>query len=432
MTVEHIGWDTDKAPTGRTHKGNPVKGISIQKGLNKWSKQKGLFIPCNMGLIEQPIGDRNLYRVKDGRYGKLSFANLSNLNKHEVTLQYESGTGIRLRYEGANCSLESISDNKPKFKAQQGVTIEHIPTYKGVKITMLLDDPLNAPDSFKFSIEELGAGFTSCKEFNGGLLFDGPEPIIIHAPYAEDANGEIGKVVLEKGPIEGGHQTFIKRIVDISWLRQAVVPVRVDPFITIEDGVDGGIIYETHIRQDNPNTNFGSFTATTVHEFTPAAPVHMLLYASLASVGDVNWLSGKFIMTYQSSAGSLPYNAKVFRLKKAWTEGTVTWNTADAAWETPGALGTTDKATLEESTSSLDASATDDFVISPDTLNNYWNNDIDNKGAIAIAQATGSFVVYWTSEHTSNHPIFYGEFAEAGIVRGLGRGLNKGLGKGLG
>jgi hypothetical protein len=433
--IFHKDLDINEIITGRTHKDiktgveSPIIRAILQNGLNKRDKNSGLFVPCDMGLTER-IGDRNPWRVNEGRYGNLSFVNPSSLNKHEVTLQYESGTGIRLRYEGANCSFESITDNKPKFKAQKGVTIEHTPTYKGVAVVMVLDDPLNAPDSFKFSIEELGGGYTY-KEVNGGILLDGPEPIMIHAPWAEDANGERGEVVLDLGSVEGGRQTIIKRIVDISWLRQAAAPVKVDPYFTI-DGVSGTFI-ETLLSNFalNLDKNYGATPIMWTHRFVAGANESDILsntdLTAYSGLG-ITILSGHLGATSSGRSGN-GYNHKIHRILAGdWVDGTKDGTTAGidepcfnwrkfntVPWDSEGCrTAGVDYQTIPESTTFVGSSGTHTFDLTPATLQDMIENPSTNYGFLwrtddAVA---GEYEQFYSSEGAGDPPFLKFEYTE--------------------
>ena len=394
----HKDWDiNENRNTGRSKNDKPVIEAFLQNGLNKKDKNSGLFIPCNMDLTEK-IGDRNPWHVNDGRYGNLSFVNLSALNKHEVTIQYESGTGIRLRYEGANCSFESLADNKPKFKAQDGVTLEHTPTYKGVSIAIVLDDPLNAPDSFKFSIDEISTEYT-LKEVNGGILLDGPEPIMIHAPWVGDGNGEMGQAVLEIGPVEGGRKTIIKRIVDIVWLRQAVAPVKLDPFVTIEDGVAGGIIEDANLGSFAPDQNQGLRDFIGVHRFavgnqlTFAAKVVLTAYPGVTAISG-NWELDFFRVdnacTLDTYKILLDWNEGTGNPSTAANPGEVTWNSnlhGTSTWNAGGCQGNgTDHEAIEESNYSLSATGSGQILpLTVPTIQDWIDSFSTNYGTITMS-----------------------------------------------
>ena len=423
--VIHKALDINEIVTGRFHKDLktgrelPVIGAIVQNGLNKRDKKSGLFISCDMGITER-TADRNPYSVNQGRFGNLSFVNPSALNKHEVTLQYESGTGIRLRYEGANCSFESIADNKPKFKAQPGVTIEHTPTYKGVSIVMVLDDPLNAPDSFKFSIEELGAGFTSITKVNGGILLDGPEPVIIQAPWAEDESGERGEVVFDIGPVEDSRRTIYKRIVDVAWLRQATGKVKVDPYVIIQDGVDGGIIKDAPMNWgaggSAVNINYGSFDRLFISNYYAIGNESQstAVFVNLTSLSGVSPLNGKFIIT-PVQGGLAGYDATAYKLLVPFVEAEATWNIRKTGtnWATSGAQGAADRSSVSESTYTLDTlNVAVDVDLTVGTLIEWTGGT--NYGVL-LCNSTGASNQYrhcGSAEHATYPIQFYMEYTE--------------------
>ena len=429
------GWDiSENRNTGRFKDGKPIIGMLAQNGLND-IKPDGSFVPCDLG-IEEYQGNVTTHKVKRGRYGRLGFTDSASTNKHLCKLLEKDNTGLSFQYMGGNSDLPDVSNGKPSFVSDNGVIIEHTPTYKGVRIELVINDPLTAPIEHPFSIKKYKQDYLFA-EVNGGIVATGDngKKITIHVPYAVDANGDEGPVVMMLTGEVGKYMTF-KKVVDETWLRQAAAPVKIDPDVTIEDGVDGGVIYDSFLNSAAPDANYGNNINIGLHENTPGTPQPGVIYVSLTDYGSVSWLNGKFILTPSGSGGgTLPYNVKVWRLKKPWTESTVTYNDADVAWQTPGAKGALDRAAVEESTVSVDFQVTD-FPILVGTLNDYWGGDVDNNGILIEAIETGGFVHMASSEHGSvQNPQFYGEYTEAGapalLRRGLGRGLNRGLGRGL-
>jgi hypothetical protein len=92
----------------------------------------GSFAPCDMGVEEAAIGVTT-HKVKRGRYGELRFADNASANKHLCKIKYKNGNGRSIKYIDADSDLPDVANGKPKFVASNGISIEHTPTYKGVK-----------------------------------------------------------------------------------------------------------------------------------------------------------------------------------------------------------------------------------------------------------------------------------------------------------
>ena len=409
--IHKRGWDSKTFDTGKKEKGKSVLGAKLQNGLHD-IEPDGSFVDCDM-TIETIVNGVTTHQVKRGRYGELRFGDNSSENKHLCKIKYKNGNGISLKYLGAD-SGSPIINGDVKFAAADGIRLRHLPTYKGVKIELITDDPLTAPLEYAFSVKAYGQNYTY-EIIDGSIIATGEDGkiITILAPYAVDANDDTCQVHYDLFGILDEYQLF-KKVVDETWLRQAAAPVRIDPNITIEDGVDGGVIYDSFLDKVAPTVNYGNRVNIGLHELIPGQPQPGIIYVSLADYGSVTWLNGKFTLSPVSSGGTLPYSVKVWRLKKSWTESTVTYNDADIAWQTPGAKGALDRASVEEATVSIDNAVTD-FPILAATLNDYWGGDVANNGVLLEASQTGGNVHMHSSEGTGTQPVFYGEYTESGV-----------------
>ncbi len=221
--TKHKDWDINEEATGRVKNGKPITGVTFQNGLND-IEPDGSFVPCDMGLATV-IEGVTTHRVQRGRYGELRFADTGEANKHLCKIKYKDNKGISFKYLGGNSDLPDVSGGKPKFTSDNGVEIEHIPTYKGVVINIIINDPLTAPFEHTFSVKTYGQDYTYIQQ-EGAIVAMGNDlkAITMRANPATDANGDESPVTLVLAEVVGGLQTF-KKVVDETWLRAAAAPV---------------------------------------------------------------------------------------------------------------------------------------------------------------------------------------------------------------
>ena len=421
----HKDWDINEYATGRvyidpdTKKELPIIGATFQNGLND-IESDGSFVPCDMGLNAVADGVTT-HRVKRGRYGELRFADTASANKHLCKIKYKNGKGLSFKYLGGDSGLPDVANGRPSFASSNGVTVEHTPTYKGVRIELVINDPLTAPTEHSFSMKTYEQNYTYLEQ-DGGIVATGEDgkKITIHAPYAEDASGtigSIGEVIMTLTGVVNGFMTF-KKVVDETWLRQAAAPVRIDPDITIQDGVNG-IIEDTWMQWNSPNANNGSHPQLPMTNFWAANQgLWSLIKVDLSSYSATTPVSGKFLLD-ASLSNVASQAAKCTKILKDWKETTATWNSYDTAltWETSGAQGVTDRAASPESTFTMLNSGVTDAPITLTTLTEWLTT---NYGAILDGNGhpAAQYVYGGSSEHGSAPIKFYYEYTEAaeGIV----------------
>lgn len=223
--MRHKDWDINEQQTGRFQGGKPIVGATFQNGLND-IEPDGSFVPCNMS-IDSIVDGVTTHRVNRGRYGELRFADTGESNKHLCKIKYKDNKGISFKYLGGDSDLPDISNGKPKFTSSNGVEIEHIPTYKGVAINIIISDPLTAPFEHTFSIKTYGQDYAYTEQ-NGAIVATGDDAktITMRANLATDANGDESPVSLVLTGEVSGFQTF-KKVVDEAWLRAAAAPVTI-------------------------------------------------------------------------------------------------------------------------------------------------------------------------------------------------------------
>lgn len=221
----HKDWDIDEEATGRFQEGKAIIGATFQNGLND-IEPDGSFVPCDMS-IDALVDGVTTHKVNRGRYGELRFADTGESNKHLCKIKYKDSKGISFKYLGGDSALPDVGNGKPKFVSDNGVEIEHIPTYKGVAINIIISDPLTAPFEHSFSVKTYGQTYTYA-EVNGAIVATGDDAktITMRASPATDANDDESPVTLVLTEVVGGLQTF-KKVVDEAWLRAAAAPVTI-------------------------------------------------------------------------------------------------------------------------------------------------------------------------------------------------------------
>ncbi len=397
-------WDISKEITGRYNgEGLPIIGATLQKGLND-IEPNGSFVACDLRISEVLQGVTHL-KMNRGRMGELRFGDNGSSNKFLVKIKDKRLKGLSFQYLDADGGVMEANGGRPRSIFNNGIVIESTPLYNGVRMDIIANNPLNAPTEYTFSSKTYGQDYTVIEE-NDGLTFRGDnlEPIYIKAPFAEDANGDTGSVSIHYLGMENNLHIF-KKVVDEAWLRQAVAPVRIDPDITIEDGVDGGVIEDNMMNTTQPTTNFGTFTLGFV-----STDRSELLYADLSAFPDVTPLSGKFLCTTTLLSSALSF--KAYKLLKRFVEleSTPTIYKTGSNWETLMAKGATDRAATEEGTfSASGVGFVTDVDITIPTLTEWLT---DNKGLL-LEYVSGPTWGFGSAEHATTPIQFYFEYTEA-------------------
>lgn len=420
MTINHKDWDIDEHVTGRFKDGKPIIGALFQNGLND-IEPDGSFVTCDMG-VKAVINGVTTLEGNRGRWGELRFTDTGSTNKHLCKIKYKDGKGISFKYLGGESSLPDISNGKPSFVSSNGIIIEHTPTYNGVRIELVINDPLTAPTEHSFSIKKYGQDYTFIEQ-DGGIVARGEDlmPITIHAPYAMDANGEEGPVSMVLTDVVGAYQTF-KKIVDETWLRQAAAPVRLDPVVTIKDGVDGGVVETNLLPSATPNNNMGAWPTFYCHKRISTSHVIALGKVLLTDYSGVTVIDTYWLLDITTKVG-VNYATRVYPVKKDWIEGTKnntladpgepTWlsqkHNLDPAWASPGCQGSgTDHEVAYESEFTITGTGSDFQVdLTNATVQGYIDSPSTNNGFVFIAQGLNNGA-YWLGDQ----PAFYMEYTE--------------------
>jgi hypothetical protein len=407
--MKHKDWDINEEPKGFTDKGKPIIGATFQNGLND-IEPDGSFVPCDEGVSEVTQGVTHL-KMNRGRMGELRFGDSNHPNSFLVKIKNKGLKGVSFKYIGAEGSSMTANNGKPLCNFDNGISIESTPYYKGVKMDIIVNDPLTAPLEYPFSVKTYGQDYTFIEE-NGGatLIGEDQDPIFIKPPYAIDANGDIGPVTIHYTGMDGTLITF-KKVVDETWLRQAAAPVKIDPDVTIEDGVDGGVIKDTFGLATSPTSNFGAFTFLYILGTVRSS----FIYVDIGTLGDITPVSGKFLCTAGGGSGGARTD-KAYKLLVAFEELEATWNdrTTGVPWAVAGAKGVADRAATEESSFSpnITAGQVTEIPITVDTLTEWLTT---NYGVVAeyFSGDTGSWF-FGSSENTTDPIQFYMEYTEGG------------------
>lgn len=443
--IYHKDWDINEHATGRFKDSKPIKGVTFQNGLND-KNPDGSFSPCDMGITEEANGVTYL-KAKRGRWGQVRFGDSSHPNSFLVKIKDKGLKGLSFKYTGGNGASMTANNGKPLCTFDNGISIESTPKYNGVKIDIIVDDPVNAPTIYPFSVKTYRQNYTFTEYPDGCILAMGDDDKAIHfqPPYAIDVNGDIGAVHYNIIGTVGGYWLF-EKIVDEAWLRQAAAPVRIDPDVTIEDGVDGGVI-EDSIANGGNNGNWG---AATFLQVNTGQTTGLLIRVNLSSYSGITVINAKYTVNVTARVGSF-FTNYVYPILRQWNEGNKTGGAAstgevtglsarhnEEAWTTANCAG---------SGTDHDSTAIASFV--RPASNGNFDIDLDVSGPQAkidnpsinygdvVRDIDGSSGDYWRCDSSEGtiQPTFYMEYTEVnGAIlsrRGLGRGLMRGLGRGF-
>jgi hypothetical protein len=317
--IKHKDWDINEESKGFDGEGKPIIGVTFQNGLND-IEPDGSFVPCDINIEEAVIGVTT-HKVKRGRYGELRFSDAASPNKHLCKIKDKNSNGRSIKYIDADSDLPDVANGKPKFVASNGISIEHTPMYNGVKIELVVDDTLTAPIEYTFSVKDYGQAYTD-ELIDGAIVSTGEDgkKVTFHAPYAEDANGDIGQVYyILLGKVDG--YSRFKKVVDEAWLRSATAPVRIDPNVTIEDGVGGGVIVESMMNAGVVNANYGARVNMNCTDYTPTR-VNWAIRTVLTGHGIGTVTLAEYRLNCDQITGGGGFNCNLWPILRQWNEGT--------------------------------------------------------------------------------------------------------------
>lgn len=442
--IIHADWDINKHPTGRFHtdletgRKSPIIGVTFQNGLND-IEPDGSFVPCDMGLDDVADGVTT-HMVRRGRYRELRFTDIASTNKHLCKYKDKDGNGQSIKCIDDDCNLPDVSNGKPKFTSSNGITIEHTPTYNGVKIEIVISDPAMAPLEYTFSIKDYGQAY-EFTESNGALIATGVngKKIIYQAPYIVDANEEVGMAHYVLMGRSGGYYQFKKVVDDEAWFRNAVAPVRFDPNIIVDD--DSGTFEDTQTYSGAPDNNYGIWAQGALYSQSGNRQ-SCFIKVDLTSLSGFTVTDAYFGFDVFGSAHPEVGNAHVILVP--WGEGNkngtaasvgeLTYNSSahPTAWNTANCKGDgVDRLAAIDGTYTFIANNSDThFPVSNAAVQGMIDTPATNYGWVFETLALFGGSVIWRSSETviGNKPYLYVEFTEGGIApvhRGMAGGFNQ-------
>ena len=422
--------NADVFDTGQRINGRIKKVASFQNGLNSIDIATGIIMPTDTTVIDETNGT-STKAITRGRGLFYLGDNSANSKKHLSEVRYPSGKGIGYKLNMNGKDIKSSAGDQVIF-GDIGDTfeIESTITYKGIKNLILINDPVNAPDEYIFTLKEKGGANYTYEELNGGIIcrdMDGDEHIYFKSPWVKDSSGDYGPAYLELGPTIGGLQSIVKRI-DTTWLRQASGIVTFDPTVTIQDE-DGGRISDSYLDDANVNDNYGGSTIMSLLNLS-AVEWRSLCKVDLTEFSDLEIIDSNFQMETAYSTSN--YGSSTYwKILKDWGEGSssgasesgaVCWNYAKYntnAWTTAGCNNTTSDRSPQLGTVGLNVSANTWLTldISIATTQDWIDNPSGNHGIIILPlpQASSGQQGFFTSESSAGHgPKFYMEYTTNG------------------
>lgn len=409
------GWDISEHATGRFKDGKPIIGATFQNGLND-KNADGTYSPCDIRISKVTQGVTHL-RMNRGRMGELRFGDSSHPNSFLVKIKNKALKGVSFKYTGAGGSSMTANNGKPLCHFDNGISIESTPYYKGVKMDIIVNDPLTAPIEYPFSVKDYGQKYTFIEDENGGATLRGEDqdPIFIKPPYAVDANGDIGLVTVHYTGIVNNLITF-KKVVDEEWLRHAAAPVRIDPDVTIDD--DSGTFEDTYLNKQSPTTNNGSAGFFTLRRISFTNQRNILLGVDLSAYSDVTVTAARFGLNIYTGAFPVT-NINWYETNPSWVELQATWNKYNTGnnWDTAGCLGSgTDHAITAENDGSpktvSEIASDEHFDMTNETVQGRLGSFLRIVIYQTTQQSTSFFHVRSSEAVLGNKPYFYMEFTE--------------------
>ena len=444
-------WDiNENRNTGRFNEGKPIIEAIFKNGLNDIDPD-GSFVPCDEGISEVTKGVTHL-EMNRGRMGELRFGDSGHPNSFLVKIKNKALKGASFKYTGADGASMTANNGRPLCHFDNGISIESTPYYKGVKMDIIINDPLTAPLEYPFSVKTYGQDYDFIEE-NGGATLRGEDqaPIFIKPPYAVDANGDIGPVTIHYTGIENNLITF-KKVVDEEWFREAAAPVRIDPDVTIDDST--GTFEDASLFGSALDLNSGAWNLAQIEDgfATERSKSSNVRRVDLSAYSGITVLNGKYSI-YMTVLGAAVFDYELFPILRQWNEGNKSLAAASPGEVTARSARDSqlnwttilcgDSGTDHDPTSAGDGTLPIglgwfDMPLTAASIQAKIDNLGTNYGDVMHVKtpsSTGSFYRWHSSEGTPGLlPSFSMEFTEGEEVKSfkkLGRGLARGLGRGF-
>ena len=298
--------------------------------------------------------------------------------------RFEVGDGwVQYRAQGANVSLANVAGNIATFTdAWTDTDVVVAIGANGFKQDLVLRS-ISAPSAFSWTLTS-NRNITWDAGLNV-LVYSDPaslQPVAsIPAPFAVDANGDVGPVTL--GWDGAGTVTFT---VDAVWRASAAYPITVDPSTTIRPDPTAGKDSYTHTAF--PDSNFGADVELKVDQ---NATQYAFIQFPLTSIpsGGVITAASIDLWTSQNDPTNV-WHAK--QVDATWTEATITWNNQPAI--TGGDVATGTMPAAQQTAFSL--------VGAPlVTLVQGWHDGVTDNNGIRIESNDTNSQAVWSSDYVA-------------------------------
>lgn len=421
-----------------TRKTVPIYGTKIQKGLHY--RKNGSLHDVDTTVLSKEV-DEDLYEFThkvDKARVKIRFGdNSSNTKKHLFGIEDNNDNWLNIKLDKVGYDMAGVIENKPTFT--NGMTIEHIPTYKGVKTNYMLGSS---------GVNELTVTFKYNQELTPEqrentivFLRDDKVIFIIESPFAYDAvvgMEEVEPVVMVLGETGGFKSATLT--VDSDWLENATDPI-IDPNVTIDD--DSGTFLDTLITNNSGtgNNNLGATPFGQTFNNGVNARQHELMKVDLSAFSGIRVIAARFGIDIY--LGVFPIDVKWSRVLKDWVEGTkdntlastgeTTFNNQfhpATPWGTAGCLQDgVDRQTAPEGSATITGLNSDYHLNMTIVTVQAWLDDAANNNGILdeAPNNVASKLVRWRSSESveGNKPYFYMEYTVISMrvtgIFGVGR-----------
>lgn len=407
-----------------TQKIVPIYGTKIEKGLHY--RKNGKLHNVDTTVFEQTDYEFT-HKVDEARVILRFGDNSGNTKKHLFGIEDDKGNWLNVKLDKTGHNMSGTPGNKPTFPHADGLIVEHIPVYNGVKTNYRLGNSgINeVVVTFKYNQE------LTPEQRGNTIVFtrDGKDIFILPASYAYDAAvgmEEIEPVTMQLGDI--GNFKSATLTVDSDWLENATDPI-IDPSVTI------------------PSTN-AAFEYATTRTHTTAYDKNYSdaggePFINYAASNDINGIVAKVDLSAYAGetiiSGSARFGANVNRISgtsiniewhelyRNWDQGT-SWGTPEVGavcgryynyntnlWTTLGARGNgTDRNGTPDGSGTITGASDADFQMPiSDSLAQQFidgtNNGIliDPDNAVEAQYAFNSMYYYFEHTEDGNAMLFF-------------------------
>ena len=259
--------------------------------------------------IAGTAGDSDLVQVELDEGTSLSWA-LTGAGVDKVVPVTGKGKAARGKTNKSGVVFDGVAPGL-------GMSLEATPA--GVKEDLVLADA-NAPTKYDFALDVDGL---SVVEAGGGLHFVNDKKQVVAAVpagFMEDAKGVMSEGVTMK--LTGPKDSPVLRVeVDQKWLADPAreFPVRVDPTIQLDTGVD-----DTHVEDTRPTTNFGGYSFMRMG-LSGGTKSRAFVQFDMSALNGKTIDYAKLVLWNRTSASCTPYVVNVHRVTQDWTGSSVNW-----------------------------------------------------------------------------------------------------------